>query len=397
MSTIAYLVSDYHAPSHTFVRREVDGLRSLGETVRPFSVRGNNRMGEEPVSIILKEPLTRFAAAILWNLARHPLRAMQTWVRALSHRPPGWRGLVWSQFHFVEAMVLSRMLVECEATVLHSHFANSGATVAMLAAKLADIPWSMTLHGISETDYPAGLLLPDKIGNAAFVASASRFMLAQAMRITQPYCWDRLAIVRCGIDLSAMPPRRDHGAMVDRALYIVCVGRLSPEKGYSVLIEAVARLTHKGHRVTVDIVGDGPGRDDVEMAIREAGLPDAIRLLGAMPEARTLETIAGADIMVLPSFMEGLPVVVMEAMAIGVPVIASRVAGIPELIEDEVTGLTVTPTDDSALASAIERLAADEDLRRKIVAAGKERVFAEHSIAETAYRMKALFDKVRAR
>lgn len=290
--------------------------------------------------------------------------------------------------------MLARMLVSCEATVLHSHFANSGATVAMLAAKLADIPWSMTLHGISETDYPAGLLLPDKLGNAAFVAIASRFMLAQAMRITHPSCWDRFAIVRCGIDISAMPTRRDHEVSADRPVHIVCVGRLSPEKGYSVLIDAVARLAGKGKRLTVDVVGDGPARDDVQLAIREAGLTGSIRLLGAMPEARTLETIAEADMLVLPSFMEGLPVVAMEAMAIGVPVIASRVAGIPELIEDGVTGLTVTPADDAALASAMERLAEDGGLQRKFVAAGKEKVAADHSIGKTARRMKALFDKV---
>ena len=150
------------------------------------------------------------------------------------------------------------MLRKAGADRLHSHFANSGAVVGMLAARLADVPWSVTLHGISETDYPAGYLLPDKLKSASFVAIASRFMMAQAMRVTAPAVWPRFHIVRCGIDVDAMPTRtRRSDPPNDASPHIVCVGRLSAEKGYYTLFEAIERLGDASVHPTITIVGDG--------------------------------------------------------------------------------------------------------------------------------------------
>ncbi|MGB3740074.1 MAG: glycosyltransferase, partial [Pontixanthobacter sp.] len=353
---IAYLVSDYHAPSHTFVRREIAALRRLGETILPFGVRGDddgsNREKRETVPTILGQSILSHVAAFLTQLVGRPRTFVATWLRALSHRPPGLRALIWSQFHFIEAVTLARMLRRTGAERLHSHFANSGAVVGMLAARLADIPWSVTLHGISETDYPAGYLLPDKLKTASFAAIASRFMKAQAMRVTDPAIWPRFHIVRCGIDMDAMPPRSPSGTASQTGTppRIVCVGRLSAEKGYYTLIEAIERLNRASIHPQVTIVGDGPERGALIDAANAANIVENIKFAGALPETQTLARIAAADMLVLPSLMEGLPVVLMEAMAIGVPVVASRVAGIPELVEHGVTGLTFTPTDAGELA-----------------------------------------------
>lgn len=390
MTVIAYLVSDYHAPSHTFVRREIAGLRALGETVLPFSIRGETPAGEEPAPAILGRPAWHHARAAVKLMLRRPGRVLTAWRRSLSHRPPGLRGLIWSQFHFFEAVTLADMLLEARAGHLHSHFANSGATVGMLAARIADIPWSLTLHGISETDYPAGYLLPDKLRAASFVAIASLFMRAQAMRVTEPADWNKFHIVRCGIDLSRMP-ERSSAKSNDGSPRLVCVGRLSPEKGYFGLADALSMLADEGRNFELEIVGDGPARAEIASAFETAGLGGRVKLLGALPESATLERIASADILVLPSLMEGLPVVLMEAMAISVPVVAARVAGIPELVEHGVSGLTYTPTDSTELARSIALLLDDPHLRRRSAEAGVRKVVEEFTIEDAARRMRCLF------
>lgn len=390
MTVIAYLVSDYHAASHTFVRREVAGLRALGETVLPFSIRGQTPSDEEPVPAIIGRSAWHHARAAAKLAFKYPGHLLSAWRRSLSHRPPGLRGLIWSQFHFVEAITLADMLHEAKAGHLHSHFANSGATVGLLAAQIAGIPWSVTLHGISETDYPAGHLLPEKLGAARFVAIASLFMQAQAMRVTEPEVWKKFHIVRCGIDLSRMPERAAPLPQHDLPR-LVCVGRLSPEKGYFGLVDALSILAAEGRDYTLEIVGDGPARTEIASAFQATGLQERVTLAGALSESATLQRIASADILVLPSLMEGLPVVLMEAMAIGVPVVAARVAGIPELVEHGTTGLTYTPTDSSDLARNIALLLDDPDLRRRFVEGGTRKVAKEFTIEETAGRMRHLF------
>ena len=282
--------------------------------------------------------------------------------------------------------MLARRLRADGVRHLHNHFANSAATVGLLAARLADVPWSLTLHGISETDYPAGLLLADKITAARFVACVSRFGMAQAMRITLPDQWPKLTLVRCGIDLTALPSPASRGAS---APYIVCVGRLSSEKGHAGLLTAIASL-HRDRPVHLLLVGDGPSEASLRQQVGREGLGDVVTFAGRLDELATLRAIAGAELLVLPSFMEGLPVVLMEAMALGVPVIASRVAGIPELVRDGESGLLFDPTDWSALAIAIGRLLDDRSLRERLAAAGRARVAAEFDIERAVAPLPAL-------
>jgi glycosyltransferase involved in cell wall biosynthesis len=393
MSAIGYLVSEYHAPSHTFVRREIAALRALGETIHPFAIRQEDSASGEDVPAVLGQSVWSHIRSFFGHLIRRPGRLFEVWGLALSHRPPGLRALIWSQFHFIEASTLARLLERGAIRHLHNHFANNGASVGMMAARLAGIDWSMTLHGISETDYPAGLLLPQKLAAARFTACASFFMRAQAMRVSEPDLWARYHIVRCGIDIERLP-ERSQPCRPDqtRETRIVCVGRLSPEKGYGVLAQALAQLREEGERnLAVTIVGDGPARDDVQSNFAALDLSEQVTFTGALPEAETLRAIAAADILVLPSLMEGLPVVLMEALALGVPVIASGVAGIPELVEHERTGLLVIPTDADALAKAIARLAGDPALRHQLGKAGSERIKAGYTSEESARRMQALF------
>jgi glycosyltransferase involved in cell wall biosynthesis len=291
--------------------------------------------------------------------------------------------------HFAEAVVLSQELRRRGISRLHNHFANSGATVGYPAASLLGLPWSFTMHGISETDYPAGLMLGRKIGAAEFVACVSYFGRAQAMRLVTPEHWAKLHVVRCGMPMANLPAHAREGS----ATRFICVGRLSREKGQAGLLEAFASMCRDHRNVELRFVGDGPERDQLRARADELGIADRVSFAGRLGEQDTLEQIAGADILVLPSFMEGLPIVLMEAMAIGTPVIASRVAGIPELVEDGKSGLLFTPSDWRALSECMRRLVSDEPLRETLARAGRTAVASEFDIKRSANRMRDLFER----
>lgn len=388
MSRIAYLVSDYYAPSHTFVRREVTGLRALGVDIVAFSVQPGKESEDAAEDILGRSPFA-YVAALVWAFCTGPRRFLSSWLLALRHRPPGVRALIWSQFHFAEAMLLARLLSRESVTHLHNHFANSGATVGLVAAAFARLPWSLTLHGISETDYPAGLLLATKLERATFVACASYFMRAQAMRMVAPSHWPKMTVVRCGIDLARLPPAAPHRETGPAR--IVCVGRLSAEKGYFGLLDALAAIAPSTGGVELVIVGDGPIAAAVRARACELGLLDRIRFAGARDENETLAEIARADILVLPSLMEGLPVVLVEAMALGRPVLASRVAGIPELVVEGRTGYMFTPSDWEDLRQKLAVLIEERPRWPRMGRAGRKQVEGEFRSDQAAERMARLF------
>ncbi len=388
MSNISYLVSDIDAPSHTFVRREIAALRVLGLEVTPYTIRRGTSSGGE-VQNLLGRAFTAYVAATGWAFFTGPRRFAASWLFALRHRVPGLKALLWSQFHFIEAMLLARLLHRAGADRLHNHFANSGATVGLIAARFARLPWSLTLHGISETDYPAGALLAEKIEQASFVACASSFMRAQAMRIVDPSHWRKMAIVRCGIDLGALPAATP--PIDATSTKIICVGRLSPEKGHFGLLDALAEIASSGAEFELILVGDGPVGPDIKLRASELGLLEQIRFAGALSETGTLAEISAADILVLPSLMEGLPVVLIEAMAMRRPVLASRVAGVPELIDDSGAGLLFTPSDWADLARKLGALLASRSQWQRMGEAGRVKVESEFRIEHSAERMARLF------
>lgn len=392
MNKIAYLVSDYFAPSHTFVRREIAALQKLGIEIIPFTVQSAEGGGED-VQSLLGRPLLDYFFALFWAFFTHPVRLGSGWLLALRHRPPGARGLLWSQFHLVEAMVLARLLTSAKCTRLHNHFANSGATVGMIAADFNRIPWSVTLHGISETDFPAGMLLPEKLERAEFVACASYFMRAQAMRLVATSHWPKMHIIRCGIDLSILPATKTAHGRPDRSnnVNLLCVGRLSPEKGYFGLLDTLGHLAADGLDFSLTIVGDGPSADDIHAKVAALALTDRVRFTGALPETETLREISDCDIFILPSLMEGLPVVLIEALAMNKAVIASRVAGIPELIEDGHSGLLFTPSDWADLERQLRNLLSDEGLCETLGQQGKAIVKSDFDIAIPARKLAGLF------
>jgi len=275
---------------------------------------------------------------------------------------------------------------------LHSHFANSGASVAMLSCHYLQIPWSLTLHGISETDYPAGQLLGEKLRRADFVACASYFMQAQAIRMSSADDWSKFHIVRCGVP-QALLGKTPNSHKLGRVPKLLCVGRLSPEKGHSGLLTALAALKAEGMIAQLQLVGDGPLRESLQSEAEQLGLGADVEFCGYMPEEGTLAEMAQADIVVLPSLMEGLPVVLIEALALGKPVVAPCIAGIPELVEHDTSGLLFTPSSWKHLTDQLRAMMACPQKWTEMGAAGRNRVAEEFTIEESGRRMSALFSR----
>jgi glycosyltransferase involved in cell wall biosynthesis len=385
MGTVAYLVSQYPATSHTFIRREVAALRRRGIDILTYSVRrpgAADRLGahaaEYESTFYLLPPEARvLCRAHLKAVFRRPRRYLGTLRAALQHRVPGARALFFSLFHFGEAIVLADELEQRGVTHLHNHFANSAATVGYLASRHTGIGWSLTLHGTADTDYPAGVLLAAKIAHARFVSCVSYFGKSEAQRRIMPELWDKLFVTRCGLNLSELAACQT--AARDR-VRILHVGRLSAEKGQLGLLSAFAQLLEQGGDAELDIIGDGPERARLERRIAELGLSRRCRLLGSVSEREVLEELSRSDIFVLSSFMEGLPVVLMEAMAMKLPVVAPRVAGIPELVEHGRNGLLFNPARWDELCERLSSLVSDAALRQRLAENGRQRVLAEFDI-----------------
>ncbi len=383
---VAYLTSQYPAPSHTFILREVEALRAHGIDLQTFSIRrpstaevmsDRDRHALATTWYALPAKPLEICRAIIWVSFTRPLGVLRILGTALQHRPPGLRSFLFAIFYWIEAIMLCRVLERRGIEHLHNHFANPAAIVGLLATRLIEIPWSLTLHGISEFDYPAGLLLPEKINAAKFVACVSHFGRAQAFRVTDPSQWDKLIIVRCGIDLSEFS--LDPIDKPQARPRIICIGRLSPEKGHMGLLRAFAQQRKAGLDAALCLVGDGPERQRINQEIIRLGLEDDCELLGIMPTRQVLLEIQKCDLLVMASFMEGLPIVLMEALGLGVAVVAPCVAGIPELVSDD-CGLMFSPGNWDELGTAMSQLITDPERRKILGKVGRKRIEDEYDI-----------------
>jgi colanic acid/amylovoran biosynthesis glycosyltransferase len=409
---LAYLTSAYPAISHTFILREVESLRRRGLDITTFSIRrapaeqilsAADRAAAETTVAILPPRWGRLLATHLRLLLRAPRAYISTLRAALALAPPGLRGRLWQLFYFIEAVVLWR---ECERRGIrhvHVHLANAAADLALIAARLGSTldparpwSWSFTMHGPTEFYDLRHFRLPDKVKDAAFVVCISDFARSQLMGLSDPQTWDRLHVVHVGIPVEQFTPSRNGNGGIGSAAVptILYVGRLVPEKGQAVLLEAVARLLEEGRDVRVKLAGEGELRPHLEDLCQEAGIADRVTFLGPVSQERIRDLYAEATIFCLPSFAEGVPVVLMEAMAMGLPVVTTRIAGIPELVEDGAGGIVVAPGRADELAGRIAALLDDSGKRLELGAGGREKVLAEFDAEGSAVQMHDLFTRL---
>ena len=399
---IAYILNAYPQPSHSFIRREIRAMERRGHGVtrlamrRPDAPSGDAGDREEEARTLYV--LERGAAALLMALARAAWRAPPRMLRALGAALAMGRaseaGVARHLIYLAEAASVAESCRAAGATHAHAHFGTNSAAVARLAHLLGGPPYSVTVHGPEEFDAPRALSLGPKMRDAAFTVGVSRFGRSQLCRWAALGDWPRLHVVHCGIEPAAFadpppPPPGPPGA----PLRLVSIGRLVEQKGQMVLVEAMARLAGTRPELRLTLLGDGPMRPDLERAVAEAGLGEVVTLAGWADEPGVRAALAESHALVMPSFAEGLPMVVMEAMAAARPVVATAVAGIPELVLPGRTGWLVAAGDPEALAGAIAELAATpEEGRLRMGAEGRARALERHDIDASAARLEALIE-----
>ncbi len=393
---IAYLVSQYPAVSHTFILREIRGIRRLGFEVRVASVRAADR----PVESLTPEEREEqratfyikprgFAAALGANLRvlrRNPLGYMRGIVRAAR--------LGWSLKNFLyfgEAAVFVDWLRRERLSRVHMHFTT---TVGLLARALAPrVLLSATIHGSDEFIDPEGFHLRRKVAAFDLVCAISEFGRSQLMRFSEPRDWGKLRVARLGVDPETYAPRpfRYNPSPFE----IVSVGRLAPVKGQLVLIAALERLVRAGRPVRLRLVGGGEEHTNLEDQAARSGLSAHVIFEGWQTPDRIRDFYAQADVFALASFAEGIPVVLMEAMAMEIPCVATWITGIPELIRNEVDGLLVPPGNDEALAAALARLMDEPELRLRLGKSARHRVVEQYDLRRNIAALADLLGAVK--
>jgi colanic acid/amylovoran biosynthesis glycosyltransferase len=397
--TIGYLTSVYARAGDTFIRQEVEQLRRLGHVVHTFSIRRPDpselvsetiRQEHGRTVYLLEAGLAKLALAGLRQAISAPGKFLDAARLVIRTVPPGiekrWARRV---AYLFEAAYLAELLAGTEIRHLHNHIGENSALVAMLAAMFRGIPYSLTIHGPGEFDRPAILALGEKIRRAAFVAAISEFTRSQLYRWCTREDWSKIHVIHCGLGedfLSAATV-----TVPDRPR-LVSVGRLAEQKGHLLLIEAARRLREQGLDFELVLVGDGPLREEIERLIERFALQGCVQITGFQSSQGVREELQAARALVLPSFAEGLPVAIMEAMALGRPIISTHIAGIPELVEPGRTGWLVPAGALEPLVDAMaEALTADPVELERMGRAGAARAAEQHEIGTEVRKLAALF------
>lgn len=340
-------------------------------------------LGQGPVSLL------RLLGANLLALLSRPLRYLGALAYALrlSARTPSLipRYLV----YFAEAAVAGKYLKDEGVTLFHTHFSS---TVALFVSRIYGLAFSMTVHGPDEFVDVRGFHMKEKVQQASAVVAISNFASSQIKRAALPEHWSKVCVIPLGVDPLQFQHPRVPAQPEDADMFrLVTVGRLAPAKAQIVLIEAMGELARRGKRVKLTVVGDGPDRALLDARIKESGLERIVHLVGSCNHDQVVHALAGSDAFVLSSFAEGVPVVLMEAMAMGLPCVSTWITGIPELMVNEQQGLLVPPDSSDAIADAVCRLMTDREFAQRIGAAGREKVRAAYDLSRNTERLASRF------
>lgn len=380
MKKIAYLSNPYPAISHTFIFREIESLRQEGIEVFPVSVSPTPDLekmtgpeqDEAKRTLVLKStsPITILPMALRLFLSS-PTGFVKMSKKAMSFCFKGPKNPIKATGYLAEAIILLNHLNKHQIFHIHEHFANPSALVAMLCKEYGGITYSISVHGPDVFYQVDSSLLAEKVDGASFVRCISHYCRSQIMRITEFHKWQDAHIVRCGVNPEIFLPRTRPENTIP---HLLCVGRLCPAKGQHILLEACSRLQKQHIPFQMTFVGDGPDRKGLEELRVKLKLQDEVCFTGALGQDAVQEAYSKADIFVLPSFAEGVPVVLMEAMAMEIPVISTHITGIPELIEHEKDGLLATPGDVEDLVLQLTHLLEDPAFSERLGKCGRKKV-----------------------
>lgn len=395
---VAYLMNTYPLISTTFIRREIQALEEMGVQVERFAIRAwseplvDRRDAEERnrTTYLLTGNIVglfqAFVKEIFVNpggLAKGLRRAYRLWRAAGS-------GFIRHAAYLLEAISLRQRMDAAKLRHVHVHFGTNATTVAMLARAMGGGTYSFTAHGPDEFVDPSGSSYALMVRDAAFVAAISSFCRVQITRIAGMDCWDKIEIVPCALDLRDFPKGPE---VVDSTRDLVCIGRLCPQKAQTLFPDAIEPLSDEFPELKIVLVGDGETREEIESKIALKGLGKHFELLGWCSNDEVRARLVGARAMILPSFAEGLPVSIMEALAFGRPVISTYIAGIPELV-DSSCGWIVPAGDVAALTEAIrDCLIREEDELNAMGNVGRSRIEARHEIRRSARLLRGAFER----
>jgi glycosyltransferase involved in cell wall biosynthesis len=402
---VAYLSSEIPALSATFVYEEMLALEKRGISTLAFSVNrpihpaSDQRELAQRTVYLYDAPKWSLLAEAAWFLWKQPgWRLALTWLRAdLASLRLFSRNAAALVFQFCAAVRLARLLAAKHCRHLHIHFAHVPAQIGMYASAMSGVPFTVTAH--ANDIFERGVLLPQKAARALMMLTISEFNRAYLERIGVPA--EKLAVVRCGVSFA---PRSGAAPAVRKDQYCIgTLGRLVEKKGVDVLVRALAALRDKPYRVVLDIAGDGPLHGELQRLVESLGVGGSVRFAGNLAHSAVREWMHGLDVFVLAckpdanGDMDGIPVVLMEAMSQRVPVISTRLSGIPELVVDGVTGLLAEPGDPASLAACIDRMLASADLRNATAARACAHVEAEFGQPVNLDRLTGYFQPVMAR
>jgi colanic acid/amylovoran biosynthesis glycosyltransferase len=390
---VAYVMSRFPKLTETFVLYELLEVARQGVTVDVYPlIRERERLQHPEVVALL--PRVRYLPAlslriVLSNLA-FLARAPRTYVAAVGALLRGTWG---SRNFFLGALGLLPKTVHAARCMerdgvdhVHCHFASHPAAAGFLIHRLTGIPFSFTAHGSDL--HVDRTMLPEKVRAARLVVAVSEYNRRMILEECASVSPDDVRVIHCGVDTELFHPLdrpRPPGPFT-----IACVGTLHEVKGQAYLLEACRQLTRGGVELRCLLVGSGPDRRTLERQARAAGLADRVEFVGGLTRPDVARLLADVDVVSAPSVhtakgkREGIPVALMEGMACGAAVVASRLSGIPELVSHEVSGLLVTPRDATGLAAALRRLHDDPDLRRELGVAAREAVLEAFDLRENA-------------
>jgi glycosyltransferase involved in cell wall biosynthesis len=396
---LAYLVSRYPMISMTFILREVRTLRLLGFDIRVASINIPDHRSEQLTSAereetavtyyIKKDGISGAFKAHIKTLLTQPLSYLRGLFFALRLGQWDLKKILYGLFYFIEAIMLGQWMRHQQCSHLHIHLGTTGATVGLITKHTFPITFSFTMHGPQDFYDAPGYYLTQKILDAAFICCISHFARSQLMMLSPPSNWDKLEVSPLGVNPETFTPRpfRQH----PNPFEILCVGRLVPDKGQFLLIEAVAHLIATDRQLRLRLVGDGPDRQRLEDEVKQQGFTEHIIFEGVVNQDQIFGFYTSADVFALASFAEGLPIVLMEAMAMEIPCVTTHITGIPELITNGKNGILVAASDIKALADAIALLMDNPDWRHQIGKAGRQRVLESYELQRNTEGLAEIF------
>ena len=393
---VVYLINQYPAVSHTFIRREILALERQGITVERIALRGWDATlvdradleEQAKTRFVLKDGMGALLKALIRQARKNPGAFFKALKAAIALSRNAIRPLPYHLIYLAQACRIRDWAEAAGATHLHAHFGTNSAEIAYLVHLLGGPAYSFTIHGQDEIEGAKRLHFPRKIGHARFVASVSAYCRAQILREIPHEDWDRMIVVHCGLDDDYFA--RDTPTFPESPRCL-SVARISPEKGHLVLLDAFASVYKDHPEARLVLAGDGDMRGLVDARIAALGLEEAVEITGWVDAARVQAELAQATALVQPSFIEGLPVVIMEAMARHRPVVSTYVAGIPELVTPE-TGWLVPAGDAQALADALKTvISTDSETISRMAQAGAARARDRHLVDREAAKLAARF------